>query len=180
MNQLDGGGYVSRRHVVEKDGLGSAFERLLEFLAIADFHLHPLTGLARGERCGQYLGNATAKRDVVVLDEDAVGEIETMVLAASAGDSVFIQQAQSGHSLAGVKNFRLSALHLVYIAAGNRSDAAHSLHQIEDYSFAGGGDLSGGTDDGNRLSALDPHSVEDLRMMYNLIANRIRTAGCLA
>ena len=40
--------------------------------------------------------------------------------------------------------------------------------------------MSRGTHDSNRLSTLDAHPVEDLGMMYDLIANRIRTAGCLA
>src|ERR1700733_1237574 len=180
VDELDGRGHLGRRHVVEQDGFRAGFDGLLELLAIAHLHLDALAGLARRERRGEHLGNAAPKRDVVVLDQDAVGEVEAMFFAAAAGDRVFIQQAQAGHGLARVKNLRFGALHLVDVAAGDGGDAAHSLHQVQDYAFAGEQHVRGGAYDGNGLPALDAHAVEDLRMMHDLVAHGIRPTRRLA
>src|ERR1700728_1165560 len=179
VDKLDGGRYLGGCHVVEQDGFRATFDGLFEFLAIAHLHLHALAGLARRKRSRKYFGDAAAERDVVVLDEDAVGEVEAMVLAAAAGDGVFVQQAQPGHRLARVQHFRFGALHLVDVAARDGSDAAHALHQVEDDALAGKQNVCGRADDGNRLSPFDAHPIEDFRMMDDFVTDWIRPSGRL-
>ena len=55
-------------------------------------------GLRPSERGGEDGGQAAAERDVVVLDEDAVLQVEEMVEASAAGDGVFVERAGRGWS----------------------------------------------------------------------------------
>jgi hypothetical protein len=67
--------------------------------------LDDLAGLAAGEGALEDRGQAAAERDVVVLDEDSVLQVEAVVDAAAAADGVLIQRAQAGDGLAGVEDF---------------------------------------------------------------------------
>ena len=151
-------------HVVEQDGVGVAGDGLLEFDGRADFDLDDLAGLAAGERAGEDGGQAAAERDVVVLDEDSVLQVEAVVDAAAAADGVLIQRAQAGDGLAGVEDFGLGfgggdgADEFV----GEGGDAGHALHEVEDDAL-GGEDAGGvGADDGDGLALADADAVEDL------------------
>ena len=95
------------RHVVEQDGLGAAGDGLFEFERGADFDLDDLAGLAAGEGVFEGGGKAAAEGDVVVLDEDAVLQVEAVVEASAAADGVLVQRAQAGDGLAGVEDLGL-------------------------------------------------------------------------
>ncbi len=105
---------------------------------------------ARRERRGK----AAAEGDVVVLDQDAVLQVEAVVEAAAAADGVFIERAQAGDGLAGVEDFglRLHGGDGADVLVGERGDAGHALHQVEDDAL-GGEDAGGvGADDGDGLA----------------------------
>src|SRR6185312_12056705 len=53
---------------------------------------------------------------------------------------------------------------------GERGDAAHPLHQVEDDALAGEQGSGAVADDGDRLALLHPHAVEDLGMTHHLEA----------
>ena len=55
-------------------------------------------------------GNAAAERDVVVLDENAGGQIDAVIGAAAAQHGVLFQRAQAGHGLARVEHVGVRAL----------------------------------------------------------------------
>ncbi len=99
---FDGGG----GHVVEQDGLGAAGDGLVELDLAADLDLHDLAGLAAGEGVGEGGGKASAEGDVVVLDEDAVLQVEAVIDAAAAADGVLVEGAEAGDGLAGVEDSR--------------------------------------------------------------------------
>ena len=73
-----------------------------------------------GKGAGQHLGNTAAQRDVIALDQNAVGKIEPMALAPAAADSVFIQHAQTGNGLARVQHLGFGAGDGIHILPGSR------------------------------------------------------------
>src|ERR1035437_7269756 len=84
-------------HVVEQDGVRAAGDRLLQFYRGACFDLYDLAGLASGEGARKYCGKAAAERDVIVLDEDSVLQIEAVVESAAAADGVFVERTKAGN-----------------------------------------------------------------------------------
>ena len=60
-------------------------------------------GLRSCEGLGEDGGQAAAEGDVVVLDEDAVLEVEAVIGAAAAADGIFVEGAQAGDGFAGVE-----------------------------------------------------------------------------
>ena len=134
-----------------------AGDGLVEFLRRADFDLDDLAGLASGERAREHGGKAAAERDVIVLDEDPILQVEPVVEAAAAADGVFIQRAQAGDGLAGVEDLGLGFCggDRADVFVGEGGDAGHALHQVEDDAL-GGEDAGGvGADDGDGLALLD-------------------------
>ena len=106
-------------HVVEQDCFGAVLEGVFEFLLSADFDLDTLAGFAAGEGAAEDGADAAAEGDVVVLDEDAVGEVEAMVGAAAAEDGVLVEGAEAGDGLAGVEYVGLGAGEFVGVAGGS-------------------------------------------------------------
>ena len=124
------------RHVVEQDGFGAVGKGFFELLRRAHFNLHALARLALRERALEHRGNAAAERDVIVLDENAGGEIDAVIGAAAAKHRVFLQRAHAGHGLARVEHAGVRALNRVGIFARERGDAAQVLQQIQDHALA--------------------------------------------
>ena len=100
---------------------------------------------------------------MIVLDQDAVLQIEAVVEAAAAADGVLIEGAQAGDGLAGVEDFglRLGGCDGADIFVGQRSDAGHALHQVKDDAL--GREDAGriGSDDGDGLTLLHTNAIED-------------------
>ena len=104
-DDVDGFFDLGGGHVVEQQRFGAMIERQVEFGEIAHFDVDGLSGLAAFFGAGEDLLDATAERDVIVLDENAVGEIEAMVFAAAATNGVFVEDAQAGYGLACIEDF---------------------------------------------------------------------------
>src|SRR5208283_3795599 len=124
---------------------------LVEFGLRADLDLNDLAWFASGESARKHSGKAAAQRDVVVLDQDSVLQIEAVVGAAAATDGVFIQRAQAGDGFVCVEDygFGLRSSHLFDVFIGQRGDAAHALHQVEDDALGGENAGGVGADDGD-------------------------------
>ena len=136
LNALDGSADFSRRHVVEQDGFGAVREGFFELLRGADLDLHALAGLALLEGALEDRGNAAAERDVIVLDENAGGEIDAVIGASAAEDRVFFKGAHAGDGFARVEHAGVRALNRVGKLARERGDAAEVLQQVENDALA--------------------------------------------
>ncbi len=101
--------HVFGRHVIEQDGLRAMGQRVVKFLWRADFYLDGLGAAAVADCVLQGGDNSAGERDVIVLDEDSIGKIEAVILAAAATHSVFVDHAQTGSGLASVENTRFGA-----------------------------------------------------------------------
>ena len=53
----------------------------------------------------QNLLDAAAERNMIVLDQNAIGKIEAVILAAAAAHRVLVENAQPGNGLARIENF---------------------------------------------------------------------------
>src|SRR5205807_7937820 len=134
---------------------------LSQFCLSTDFDLDPLVGLAIFQRSLEEDGKAATERYVVVFDKDAVLQIETVIDAAAAADGVFVECAEAGDGFAGVENFGFCVGYGFYELVGERGDAAHALHQVEDDPLAG--EDGGGVvaDDGEGLALFHLYAIED-------------------
>src|SRR5947209_19996694 len=92
--------YGCRSHVVEQHGLGAMLERLFEFGKGAYLDLNGLFAAAIAVGALERRRNPACQRNVIVLDEHSIGEVEAVVVPATAADSVFIQHTQAGDGLA--------------------------------------------------------------------------------
>ncbi len=101
---------------------------------------------------------------MIVLDEDAGGEVDAVVGASAALDRVFLKDAQAGDGLAGVEDAGMGALNGVNIGAGEGGDAAEVLHQVEDDALATEEYACVVADDGEDLARVHADAVEDFVM----------------
>ena len=113
--------------------------------------------------------NASCQRNMIVLDQNSVGEIQTMVLPASATHRVFVQHAQAGHSLAGVQNSSLGSGDRVRKLASQRSNSAQSLQEIEDHSLTGKNHPGIVADHSDRLAVVQADAVKNFRMAGDFV-----------
>jgi len=116
--------------------------------------------------------NPTCQRDVIVLDEDAIGEIEAVILAAAAAHSVFVDHAQSRGGFSGVENARFGAGDGLDKLAGQGCDSTHALQEIQNDALAGKNDAGIVLDHSNRLPFMEANAIEDLRMRGDFVVRR--------
>ena len=135
-----------------------------EFLERAHFDLDHLRAAAVPQGALQRRHHAARERNVVVLDQHAVAEIEPMVGAAAAAHRPLVEHAQSGRGLARIQNGCLGAGDRVHVLACQRGDAAHALHDVQDHALAGENHARIVHDDGNRLSLAQAHAIKDFGM----------------
>ena len=91
---------------------------------------------------GQRLFQGGARLQVVVLDEDAVGQVQAMVVAAAHANAVLVQKPVSRRGFAGIDDAGAGAGHGAHIMVGGGGDAAHALHEVQGGAFGpqnGGG-----------------------------------------
>ncbi len=74
---------------------------------------------------------------MIVLDEDAVLQVEAMIDASAAADCVLVEGAQTGYGFARVEDFCLCAGDGFDELVSQGCDAAHALHEVENYALAG-------------------------------------------
>ena len=79
-------------------------ERLFEFGKRAHLDLNGLLAAAIAVGTLERRRNPACQRNVIVLDEHSIGEVEAVVVSAPAADRVFIQHAQAGDGLARIQN----------------------------------------------------------------------------
>ena len=106
----------------------------------------------------------TCQRNVVVLDEHAVGEIEPVILSPAATHRIFVDHAQARRGFAGIENSRLGARDGIHKLAGQRGDPAHALQEIQNHALAGKNHARVVPDDRDRLPFVQAHSIENLGM----------------
>ena len=181
LDALDGAANLGGRHVVEEDGLGAVGESFFKLPRGAHLDLHALTGLALLERALEHRRDAAAERDVIVLDENAGGEIDAVIGSPAAEDGVFFKGPHAGDGFARVEHAGAGALNRVSIFTGERGDAAEVLQQVEDHALATEQDARVVADDGEHLASMGAHAVEDFGMADDFKASlRVGRAASFA
>ncbi len=113
--------------------------------------------------------DATSERNVIVLDQNTIGKIKTMILAAPAAHRVLVNGAQAWNGFARVQDASLGPVHGVHELPRQGCDAAHALQKIQDHALTGENHAGVMADHSNRLPLVQTHSVEDLRMAGDLV-----------
>src|SRR5581483_9513701 len=75
-------------------------------------------------------------REVVVLDEDAIGEADAVVVPAALADGVLLQEPPAGGGLARVEDLAAAAGD-IDVAARQRGDAAEPLQEVQGRALRG-------------------------------------------
>ncbi len=73
---------------------------------------------------------------MVVLDHDHIVESETMIHSSTQSDGLLFKEAHTGCGFPGVKDLCSGPFQQTNIGIGGRGNAAHSLHHIQNQSFA--------------------------------------------
>src|SRR5579863_718258 len=116
--------------------------------------------------------DAAGERDVIVLDQHSIGEIEAMILAATAAHGVLVDRPEPWRGFSCVENTGVSARDRLHKFASQGCDAAHSLQEIQDDPLAGKNDAGIVTNYGDRLSFVKTHAVEDLGVGCHFVVGR--------
>ena len=166
VDQLDRRRHGRVVHVVEHDdvgpglhGLAHLVERLALDLDLANEGHVRAAGLDR-------LGDAARGVDVVVLDQDAVGEVVAVVARPAHAHGLLLEDAHVGRGLAGVHELGPGAREKRRHRAGLGGNAAHALEVVEGDPLAG-----------KQGAHMGVHRAEELALLH-LVAVRDREVGC--
>ncbi len=101
-----------------------------------------------------------------------------MILSTPAADSVFVNDAEAGSSLAGVENAGLGAGDGVNEFAGQGGDTAHALQEVQDHALAGKNHAGVVANDSDGLTFAKTHAIEDLRVAGDFVVRSDRAVEC--
>jgi hypothetical protein len=101
---------------------------------------------------------------MVVLDEDAIGEIKPMVMSSATTHGIFVEKTQAGNGLPRIKDASLGSSNHIHVPPSCRSNATHALKKIQNHAFAGEDHAGVVSNNRNRLPIVQPHSIEYLRV----------------
>src|ERR1700677_1667674 len=93
-------------YVVEQDCFRPVVERLPQFFERAHFDFDGLAAAPVVDGALESRDCASGQRDVIALDEDAVGKIQAVILASAAADGILINHAQAGRGFTDRKSTR--------------------------------------------------------------------------
>ena len=133
-------------------------ERLLEFVEAGDFDFDlqrvwsTITG--GGDGPGDPVGGADGG-EVVVLDEDAVGQAEPVVVAATVADGLLLKRTHPGRRFPGVDDSRVGSGDTTSVLGSDGGDTAQALEEVECDTLTGEQRLGRTADPGDDRSRLD-------------------------
>ncbi len=161
-------------HVIEQNGFRSVRERLIQFFESAHFNFDGLGAASVADGVLEGGHNAAGQGDVIVLDEDAIGKIEAMVLSPTAAHRVFIDDTEAGGGFASVEDACLGARHRFDELSRKGGNPAHSLQEIQNDALAGKKDARIVPDDRDRLALVQPHTIKNFGMRGDLVVRSDR------
>ena len=118
-------------HIVKHDDIDTAGQALAYLLQGLGLNLNTQGMGNLPAQQGHGPGNRSAGLDMIILDQDTVGQAETMVITAADLHRVFFQEAQAGGGLAGIGDPHRTRLHLFDKAGGEGGNAGEALQEIE-------------------------------------------------
>src|SRR5581483_8669493 len=122
--------------------------------------------------------NASRQRDVVVLDQYAVGQVKPVVLPTSAADGVFVDPAKAGNGFARVQNAGLGAGDGIHKSACVRRHATHALQEIQYDALAGENHARIVPDHRNGLPFVQSNAIENLRVSRDFVVGSHGAIEC--
>ncbi len=128
---LDGGAKLLDGHVVQQDDIGAGGQGLVHLARVADFHFDPHRVGSKGAGAAHGSSDPSGGGDVVLLDEDGIGETEAVVVAAAGADGVLLRVAQAGDGLARVEDARACAGDEVGVGPRDRRRAGERLQEVQ-------------------------------------------------
>ena len=172
---LDRLAHILNAHVVEQDRLRPVLQRLLQFFERPHFNLDRLPAAPVVEGALQRRNRAPGQRNVIVLDQHAVGEIQPVILAAAAAHRVFVNHAQPRRRLAGIENPNARTLHRIHKLASGGRDSGHALQKIQDHPLTRQNHPRVMLDDRDLLPRVHPNAIKNRRMAGHLVMRNDRS-----
>ena len=120
------------RHVVEQDDVGARVQRRLHLGQPVTFHFQHCAWrkeIARSFHCDGDV--AIDRSQVVVLDEDRRGEVESVVHSAPGAHRILLQTAPARRRFPRVENLRPRSANRVDVAGREGGHPRHPLQKIE-------------------------------------------------
>jgi hypothetical protein len=107
---------------------------------------------------------------VIVLDENAGGEIDAVIGASAAEDGVFLENAHARNGLTGIEDACVRTFNGIDVFAGEGGDAAEMLEQVENHALGTEQDARVVADDGKDLAGMGADAVEHFAVVDNVEA----------
>ena len=147
--------------MIEQDRLRPVIERLLQFFERSHFNLDWLPAAPVVDRTLQRRNDASRQRNVIALDQYAVGKIQPVILTASASHRVFVNQTQPRRCLACIENPHPRALHRIHKLARSGGDSGHPLQKIQDHPLTRQNHARVVLDHGDLLPRVHPNPIKN-------------------
>jgi len=164
------------RHVVQQNRFSTVSQRIFQLAEVPHFHLDGLRTAPVSHSALQDGHDSAGQRNVIVLDEHSVGEIEPVILSAAAAHSILVDHSQPRCGFARIENSRFRARDSVHELPREGSDSAHALYKVQDHALARKNHARIMTDHRDRLSFVQPYTVKDLGMRGHFV---VRSHGAI-
>ena len=110
--------HLRRAHVVQQQRLRAAVRACSSSSKLRTSHVTVCPGVRAARARATTFAMPPPSADVIALDQNAVGKIEPMALAAAATHRVLVQHAQPGNGLARVQHLGLRARDRIHVLPG--------------------------------------------------------------
>jgi hypothetical protein len=118
-------------HVVEHDHVGAGGQGVSDLGEVGRFDFDADAGADGGAGPADGLGDAPDVAQMIVLDQDHVGEAQAMVRPAAGFNGVFLEEAQAGGRLARVEDLGFGPCYGVDETTRGRGDSREPLEEVE-------------------------------------------------
>ena len=164
-------------HIIQHDDVGAGFDGFADHVQRFrfDFDFTDKRRISFGQ--GNGLGYAAGSADVIVLEEDAVGQIITVILAAANRDGIFFKDPHVRRRLARIDQGDSRTGQQGYDLMGIGRDAAHALQIVEAYPFGRQDGPNAADDFGQLLSLVDFVAVFDKKIKPDFVIQQGKGPG---
>ena len=164
-------------HIVQHDDIGAGFDGFADHVQRFRFDFDFTDERRIGFGQGNGFGYAAGGTDMIVLEEDAVRQIVTVILAAADSDGIFFKDPHVRRRLARIDQGDSRTGQQGYDLMGIGRDAAHALQIVEAYPFGRQDGPDAADDFGQLLSLVDFVAVFDKKFEPDFVIQQGKGPG---
>src|SRR5579859_1660676 len=160
-DSLYGSTRILHGHIVEQHSFCAVGQSFFQFSRVADLDFQGLFATTVFQGFLESGCHTPSDGNVIVLDQDAVGEIKPVIVAAAAAHGILVEHAKTGHGFARIQDPGARTLNCIHKLACKRGYSAESLEDIQDHPFARKQDARVVANHGDRLASAHTDAIEN-------------------